>query len=226
MSTAFYCQQTGAAVLAKDKMWPKHSQLVVVFLDGTPQQKKLVKKIAPLWLENSSLSFHFYNDFKSAPTETHIRVSFKGTTGSVLGNHGDFSSQQPTLQLAKLNEEDLPENFAKRWILHEFGHALGFEHEFRNPDWPYGNAPIEQQISACYPGMIKLDYSEQQARTKCREINQVLSKYSTNSTIYDEYSIMNYPMEIAQGKNISKKIHARFELSVLDKLAIERWYGK
>lgn len=217
---------TKAAVLVKDKMWPKNSQLNVVFLDGTAKQKALVKKVAPDWLKNSSLRFKFFDDIKKAPLKTHIRISFKYSTGSILGNHGDFLSREPTLQLDKLNQKDLPENYARRWILHEFGHALGFEHEYRNPNWPYGDAPIEAQIQACFPTMLKLDYSQSDAQKKCREINQILKKSSTESTVYDEYSIMNYPMEIKKGKQISEKIPVRFELSVLDKLAIERWYSK
>jgi len=198
----------------------------VVFLDGTTEQKALVARIAPIWLENSSLKFKFFDSLNSAPAKTHIRVSFSQSTGSILGNHGNLKSKEPTLQLKKLNEPDLPENYAKRWILHEFGHALGFEHEYRNPKWPYGNAPIEEQITACLPGMQKLNYSAKAARVKCREINQLLEDSATKSTIYDEYSIMNYPMDIKLNKQINKKIPTRFELSILDKLAIERWYSK
>jgi len=217
---------TRGAVLVKDKMWPRHSTLNVVFIDGTAEQKQLVKQFAPLWLEGSSLSFEFYDGFSQAPKQSHIRISFNLQTGSSLGNHGDLISREPTMQLAELGSKDLPEVFARRLILHEFGHALGFEHEFRNPKWPYGNAAIEKQIIECVPRVQRLGLEQKSAQQRCRQINQLLTKNATNSTIYDELSIMNYPMVIDLPNQQKKRIEAKTQLSVLDKLAMERWYGQ
>lgn len=214
-----------AAVIVTDKMWPKNTTLNVVFIDGTINQKAQVKQYAPLWLEKTSLKFTFYDDFESAPKATHIRISFADTTGSMLGNHGNYYSQEPTLQLNKLNEKDLPIIYIRRYILHEFGHALGLEHEFRNPHWPYGNATIEQQINACIPRLKLRGYAENLAYKECREINKILDKSSTKSTIYDESSIMNYPLEIILSNNQPKQIVATNKLSILDKIAIRQWYN-
>jgi hypothetical protein len=213
-----------AAVLVKDKMWPKGSTLAVVFLDGKFSQKASVKQYAPLWLEGTSLSFKFYDSLEKAPKQTHIRVSFTSYDGAKLGNHGDYLSKHATLLLNSLNDPDLPEEDKKRLILHEFGHALGFEHEYRNPNWPFGNAPIEQQIKDCIPRMEKIGHSPEKAHKKCHEINSLLEKSLVHTTIYDEFSIMNYPQLIKLGADSFKRIEARSELSLLDQLAIQQWY--
>ncbi len=226
---AFYfttSAQVFSAVLVKQKMWPKNSTLNVVFIDGNIEQKQKVRQIAPLWLNNSSLKFQFFDNFATAPKQTHIRVSFSSYTGSTLGNHGDLSSQTPTLLLAELNQTDLPEIYANRLILHEFGHALGLEHEYRNPDWPFGQAPINQQIEHCLPRLESLGYATMEAKHKCQEINAPLNENNIYKTIYDEFSIMNYPQTFTLADQSQKHILAVSKLSILDKLAIERWYGK
>lgn len=215
-----------SAVLAKNKMWPTSNELNVVFIDGSDQQKNQVKAFAPLWLQDSNLSFSFYDGFNKAPKQTHIRISFQQHTGSQLGDHGDYLSKQPTLLLNQLNQTDLPEHLVRRVVLHEFGHALGFEHEYRNPKWPFGYEAIQKQITDCVPRMEKIGYSRTDAEKQCQEINQPLDKNKVHSTIYDELSIMNYPQRISLKDGSFKQIFAKNKLSVLDKLAIERWYGK
>lgn len=215
-----------AAVLVKDKMWPNNTTLKVVFLDGNSAQKALVKQFAPLWVENSSLRFKFFDSLATAPENTHIRISFKSHTGSMLGNHGDYLSKTATLVLNELTRSELVIHHAKRYVLHEFGHALGFEHEYRNPKWPYGDKPINQQVKQCTPRLIQLGYKDNQAYQKCLDINLPLAKKLVNATIYDESSIMNYPQVITLADETEKQIVAKFSLSVLDKLAIQRWYGK
>jgi len=220
-----YSSSVFSAVLPKDKLWAVDKELIVVFVDGTPFQKQIVRSYAPMWLENSHLRFIFFDGFRLAPSKTHIRISFKSHTGSQLGNHGELYSKEPTLLLNQLNQTDLPELAIKRVVLHEFGHALGFEHEYRNPKWPFGDEPIMKQVSDCLPRMIKIGYKKMEARQKCMKINMPLAKIDVNSTIYDEFSIMNYPQQILLKDGSYKQIAAVNKLSVLDKLAIERWYG-
>ena len=209
-----------AAVLVKEKIWTNHTLLNVVFLDGNEKQKQLIQQYAPLWLEDSDLSFHFFNDLQSAPKQTHIRISFKSHTGSILGSHGDYSSKTATLVLAQLNQPNLSEEAKKRLVLHEFGHALGFEHEYRNPKWPYGVEIFAEQTQLCIPKMQLLDYDLVNAEKKCQEINQTLKSHDVLATVYDENSIMNYPLRIPLANNQFKDILAKSELSVLDKLAV------
>ncbi|WP_444996196.1 hypothetical protein [Aliikangiella sp. IMCC44359] len=226
LAFCLFSLESSAAVLVKAKMWPKNATLNVVFVDGTPLQKQRVMQYAPIWTKNTSLKLSFYDNFKSAPTLSHIRISFQAHTGSILGNHGNLNSKSPTLQLAELNHIDLSSERAKRLILHEFGHALGFEHEYRNPKWPFSQRPIQQQIKACEPKMQAIGHTTLEAQNKCKEINSTLNATLIFSTVYDEFSIMNYPLTIDLQNNQQKTIHAKSQLSILDKLAMERWYGK
>ncbi|MCW8879988.1 MAG: hypothetical protein OQK04_19925 [Kangiellaceae bacterium] len=219
-------QSAHSAVLVKDKMWPQNTQLTIVFLDGSFEQKQLVKRVIPAWFENSALSFKVYQSLKQAPEKTHIRISFQSHTGSMLGDHGDYYSTEPTLLLDELNQKDLHPQYATRYILHEFGHALGFEHEYRSPNWPFGEKARQVHLNNCIPRMADFGLTLADAQQKCVEINSPLNKHDTNSTAFDNHSIMNYPQTIKRTGKSDVYIKAKHQLSALDKLAIERWYGK
>ena len=223
IQTSLWCD---AAVLVKNKMWPPRSTLNIVFIDGSENLKNQVKAIAPLWIKNTGLTFQFFDGLAQAPQKTHIRVSFNQHTGSTLGDHGDYYSSDPTLLLAELSQPDLAPESIKRFILHEFGHALGFEHEYRSPRWPFGDAPIQQQINNCQPRLQNLNYTTTQARVECEQINRQLAAKDVKTTTFDEFSIMNYPQVIQLANDEIKHIKAAYKLSLLDKLAVQQWYPK
>ena len=221
-----FCAQINGAVLVKDKRWDNGSTLNVVFLDGPSSLHHLVKQIAPVWLEGSSLRFAFYTELESAPSDTHIRISFESHSGSQLGNHRDYNSRFPTMNLKTLSDEQISDKGSIRLILHEFGHALGFEHEYRNQDWPYGEKVIKTITQDCYTKMENIGYSEKNAITHCKAINNTVEKDTAFSTAYDELSIMNYAISFTDSNGQEKSIKPTFKLSFLDKYAITRWYNK
>lgn len=212
--------------MIKDKQWQKGMVLNVVFLDGPPVLHKLVRDTAPDWLQKTSLSFEFFDQLDRAPKQTHIRISFALHSGSRLGDHQDYVSKYPTMNLFDLTSTLISDSRAKRLILHEFGHALGFEHEYRSSLWPYGPAPIERIIEDCYPKMENIGYSHLSAIEHCRTINATIDSNFAHLTAYDENSIMNYPMAVVRTDGSSKQIKASVSLSLLDRYAIERWYTK
>jgi hypothetical protein len=216
--------QLSAAVLIKDKQWANQSMINVVFLDGPKHAHQKVIKIAPLWLQQSGLRFKFYGPLSRLPQDKHIRVSFKSHSGSLLGNHNDYQSNYPTMNLKSLVVGQLSAQEVKRLILHEFGHALGFEHEYRSKYWPYGNAALNQVKESCYPQMQSIGYDKASAKTHCDRINSRLSNANALTTAYDERSIMNYSMSFTTKDGNNKVIPANFKLSLLDKYAIRRWY--
>jgi len=222
----FFSLSSKAAVLIKDKQWQKGMVLNVVFLDGAPDLRQLVRDTAPDWLQKTSLSFEFFDRLDKAPEQTHIRISFALHSGSRLGDHQDYVSKYSTMNLFDLTSSQISDSGAKRLILHEFGHALGFEHEYRSSLWPYGLAPIERIIEDCFPKMETIGYSHLSAIEHCRAINAMVDSNFAHFTAYDENSIMNYPMVFVRTDGSSKKIKASVGLSLLDRYAIERWYTK
>ena len=218
--------QLNAAVLIKDKQWANNSEINVVFLDGSQSVHQQISLIAPIWLKDTGLRFRFFSNPDSFPTNKHIRISFDSHSGSVLGNHSDYQSDYATMNLKGLLNPNLSAREIKRLILHEFGHALGFEHEYRSKFWPYGHAALQQIRERCYPQMESIGYDQASARSHCDKINSQLNNRNALTTAYDERSIMNYAMSFTLNDGKVKTIPANFELSLLDKYAIKRWYPK
>ena len=213
-----------AAVMVKAKMWPQESELQVVFLDGSEALRTQIRRVAPLWLAGTNLSFRFFDDLSQVKNGSQIRVSFASHTGSMLGNHGDFGSREPTVvlkQLAQLRDDPAS---SRRLILHEFGHALGLEHEFLSPNWPYGNAALEKFVVECHGQMETIGYSRAEALTHCQSINRRLDSKLVKATVFDEHSVMNYPQTVTDEQGDARFIEARTRLSILDKYALQTWY--
>jgi len=213
-----------SAVMVKKNLWPQNSQLNIVFLDGSEKLKSLVKTYSILWVKGSNLSLYFYSSLNNAPKNKHIRISFEHHTGSQLGNQKDNLSINPTMNLFALNSDQISDSGAKRLILHEFGHALGFEHEFRNPNWPYGQGAMTEILKECLPKMIFIGYSKNSALEHCLSISSKLDPKNILSTAYDESSIMNYALSFDNKNNSRINIKAQTVLSYLDRYAIQKWY--
>jgi hypothetical protein len=217
---------TRSAVLIKDKQWQIGAVLNVLFLDGSPELQQLVTTTAPEWLQNTSLSFQFFDHSIKSPRQTHIRISFALHSGSQLGDHQDYASKYPTMNLFDLTSDQISDSGARRLILHEFGHALGFEHEYRSSYWPYGEKAIKKIVVDCYPKMQRIGHSKLTAIEKCKKINAPIASSVAHLTAYDEFSIMNYPMSFVDSDGREQQIKPAVNLSLLDRYAMQRWYAR
>ena len=128
------------------RVWgSNYPKLRVCFLDGSQALRDVVARVASEWeAESNSINLDFGKPGKrrtcqpDAGKEMQIRVSFK-TEGywSVIGQGSVvFAAQnEPSLSLGgfmKVTPDKLS-NYEIGTIRHEFGHALGIEHEHQNP---------------------------------------------------------------------------------------------
>ena len=115
--------------------WDVGATLNVHFLDGEDEWKRAVIEIASEWVNYANLQFRFYLDPEHPPLDasgnrlSDIAISF--------WNHGGGQSYVGTTsrEYAVKGQPSmwLPRVMDRRTILHEFGHAIGLQHEHQNP---------------------------------------------------------------------------------------------
>ena len=101
--------------------------LNVHFMNGTPRERALVRRVAPEWtMGDLGKRIHFR--FDAPRTGSHIRVLFRGGKGNI-SEVGREALGVPELRHT-MNLDDID----RRGILHEFGHVLGLRHEHQSPN--------------------------------------------------------------------------------------------
>ena len=181
--------------------------LTVLFLDGTDDEKALVKQVAPEWSKHADIRFEFV---ESGSSDIRIKFDPGGGHWSYVGKHA--KGHDTTMNLALRGER-----YQEMVILHEFGHALGLMHEHTSPVAPiqWDEAVVIKEVKE------KQGWSEQEIR---HNILNRLSEEQTNFTEFDRDSIMIYPIpdrwtidDFETGYNTS--------LSAMDKYFIGVLYG-
>ena len=200
--------------MAPFKRWQVGRTLKVSFLDGHPKLKAKVEEFAHIWSDHANIKFDFCNHEKA-----DIRISFEGVGNwSMLGTDAlAIPDDEPTMNFSSLKLNSSDKTFS-RYVLHEFGHALGLIHEHQNPA---GGIPWDEEA-------VLRDYSGPPNRWSEQKIRQNIlnRRFSFNHTEFDDKSIMLYPIP-------QKHTHGDFErpirntaLSDLDKAFIARMYPK
>ncbi|MEO8624236.1 MAG: hypothetical protein ABI625_24360 [bacterium] len=133
------------SVVVAGRTWPSHV-ITVAFNGGSATLKGTIAAAVGDWSRSGAVQFDFWTDpsktrFRSWATtdeayQADIRISFgNGGHWSVVGlDARDTSIAKPgqaTMNFAGF-ARFLPTNW-RPTVLHEFGHALGVEHEHRNP---------------------------------------------------------------------------------------------
>jgi len=185
------------------KQWPNGSTITIRFLEGSQQQKDMVREISPEWTRHANLHFEFTDD----PT-AKIRVSFDAADGawSYVGtDNASIPLHAATLNLGWQDEGV---------ILHEFGHMIGLSHEHQNPDG--GINWNEAQVIQDLAGPPNF-WTPEQTR------HNVLDKYRADQlhgTVFDPQSIMLYAFP-AEWTTNGFATEANEKLSAVDKAFVK-----
>ncbi|KAI8711358.1 Peptidase M12A domain-containing protein [Fusarium sp. LHS14.1] len=195
-----------------NRLWPEDKYfLYVCFLNGQSSDKDKVKSLIEEHYNTLRMRIRFVFLEDDDPRASDIRVLFisHGVSSSCIGTDAERHLQESTMTLnMHHNDQRSPEDRQKHRqadVLHEFGHALGMEHEHAHPECP-----------------IKWNYRIVQGR-RGWDAQKVTHNYrkldKTSMTIrnaYDPKSIMHYPVERgdAQGGTV---IPMNTELSDGDK---------
>lgn len=95
----------------------------------TDKQKELTKDSINKWAPHINLKLEFVDG-----PDGDIRIAANNQTGghSAIGRQAnDIPKSEPTMVIGFGGEND---NYTAGTIMHEFGHALGLQHEHQHPD--------------------------------------------------------------------------------------------
>jgi Astacin (Peptidase family M12A) len=214
------------AVVQLTFKWPTN-QATVCFFDGQREARDHVAEIAQRWIQSTSLKFDFgpagNRRTCSAQSPSDIRVSFRGSGyWSYVGTQAKFiNSSKQTLNLQGMDKTSFTER-DDGVILHEFGHAIGFEHEHQSPV-----AGCEEEFDWNYL-YTSLGWSKAEVDRNMRRLNEPSSKTALLTTPFDNKSIMLYSLDPAAFKNPSTAKcfipQAINVISVVDRQAAETVY--
>lgn len=198
------------------RMWRNGSVLRVRFLGGDAYLQGKVEQYARTWEQHANIHFDFV---RSGPAE--IRVAFKAGLGSwsLVGRDALLRTDQtqPTMNFGWF-DQDTPEMEFSRTVIHEFGHALGCQHEHQSPA---GNIQWNKPV-------VYAEYKADQGWSSQDVDHNVFRKFTsgtvTNSA-FDPDSIMLYPIPAHHTVN-GFSVGMNLVLSPTDRAFIAQHYPK
>ncbi|MEO4016026.1 MULTISPECIES: hypothetical protein [Pseudomonas] len=202
------------AVARHTKFWAPGRTLRIAFLNGSQAFKDGVKAAASNWLPHINLKFDFV---EGEVGDIRIRTG-TGLYWSSIGTDALLDEEGPTMEISDWML--IPKLFA-HYVMHEFGHALGAEHEHLHPE-----ANIPWNKPAVYSDhWVPEDAGEDDFRRK--EVDEryfnLLDTSEVNYSPYDPKSIMHYEIHQAWTHG-DFQIYLNFDLSEKDKAFMAEAY--
>lgn len=177
-------------------VWPRLEAINVCFFGGDAQQRRQVIDAAMEWTKiGARIPLSFGTDTSAADCRgnsksEHIRVGFRAgaTAWSAIGTDsvtGMFKLDQPSMNLGYA--KTMNAKAVKRLIMHEFGHALGLQHEHQNPRGKCWREEYDLKVVDDYlRGRYGWDGNTIEANMKLIEVQGTLAE------AFDAKSIMIY----------------------------------
>lgn len=167
-----------------NKLWGNGSTIKVRFSGGSAVVRNKVKQYAKSWETYANLTFSFVADNAAAD----IKIAFNQNDGSWSYIGTDSKRFATSMNYGWFNDNTSDVEF-RRTITHEFGHALGLNHEQSHPD-----ANIPWNTAAVYSYYMGPPNNWSKADVDFNVLS-VESRTGLNYTPYDVASIMHYPVE-------------------------------
>jgi hypothetical protein len=181
------------AVLQKALRWDK-PVLTVCFRDGLEASWKKIAAVASEWTVGTSIRLDFGTattpQVCAGATPSDIRVSLTGTSNwSYVGKHAmDIAVDKATLHLSGMNHGDALTEYDRFLVLHEFGHALGFEHEHQSPE---GGCTAEFDWAAL---SAILGWPSEKVKQNMTRFDESVRRSGLVSSAFDAKSVMLYSL--------------------------------
>ncbi|VVM55766.1 hypothetical protein PS662_01039 [Pseudomonas fluorescens] len=176
-------------VATHTKFWASHRTLKIAFLNPpSDAHRKAATEAIKQWQPSINLSLEFAHD-----AEGDIRITMEAPLNySAVGT--DATLRGPGENTMNIGT-DLTHPGFESAVLHEFGHALGLEHEHQHPhaDIPW-NKPL-----VYYHYLTRYNWSKEEVD---HNLFRKLETTNTRTTPYDTTSIMHYavPNELTTGE--------------------------
>ena len=187
------------AVVRTALKWP-NSKASVCFFDGRQEARDHVVEVAQMWSKSTGLQFDFgpagnrRTCDQAKPSD--IRVSFRGSGNwSYIGIEArHINPLKQTLNLQGMDKTSFTahDDFL---ILHEFGHAIGFEHEHQSP---VAGCEEEFNWNFLYTAM---GWSKEEVDRNMQRFSTPSSKSGLLTTDFDRQSVMLYSLSPEAFKN-------------------------
>jgi hypothetical protein len=209
------------------KVWRSGAKVHVCFNGGSSLARKRIADAAAIWTSFGNLTFDFGSEpgYRSCPTGNveGIKIAFANTGyWSYVGT--DSNQFSPSMNLQGFDSDNLSvsDQEFRRIVLHEFGHAIGLEHEHQSPE-----ARCSDEMDWAAAETYYKNCCGWEPKTVRSNLETLMSSRSVRVSRYDRLSIMHYSLPAAIFKTGRKSrcfVPPNYELSAQDKTAAEDMY--